>query len=462
MRIPSVSAPPSTRRTSRRAPTPSPQLLRGAGLPRSRSSPRRGPTDAGRARGRRAAARRPAGAPTVLLYAHHDVQPPGDPAPGRPTPFEPTERDGRLYGRGAADDKAGIVAHLGALRALGDDARPSASRSSSRARRRSARRTSARSCRRTASCSRPTSSSSRTPPTGSVGVPALTTSLRGLVDSRSRSRSSTHAVHSGMFGGAGARRAHRCSSRLLATLHDDAGDVAVAGLAPRRDPDVDYDEADFRADAGLLDGVAARRHRAARPRGCGPSPRCPSSASTRRASRRRPTRIAAAATAKLSLRIAAGQDPAAALAALRDHLRDARAARRAGHVSASASWASRSRRPPTRPRCAPRGRRSSEAWGVAAGRHRRRRVHPVHRRPARGLPGRRDPRDRRRGPGLAGARRRTSPCTWASCEQVVLAEALLLVRLGELTARSARVRRPRRDASARLRGARGRAPGPSA
>jgi acetylornithine deacetylase/succinyl-diaminopimelate desuccinylase-like protein len=87
-----------------------------------------------------------------------------------------------------------------------------------------------------------------------VGVPALTTSLRGLVDGTFEVRVLDHAVHSGMFGGP-VLDAPTLLSRLIATLHDDEGNVAVAGLVGRDDVAVDLTEADYRADASVLDGV---------------------------------------------------------------------------------------------------------------------------------------------------------------------------------------------------------------
>jgi acetylornithine deacetylase/succinyl-diaminopimelate desuccinylase-like protein len=87
-----------------------------------------------------------------------------------------------------------------------------------------------------------------------VGIPALTTSLRGLVDGTIEVQVLEHAVHSGMYGGP-VLDAPTLLSRLIATLHDDEGNVAIEGLLARDTAAVDLPEEDYRADASVLDGV---------------------------------------------------------------------------------------------------------------------------------------------------------------------------------------------------------------
>ena len=312
MRIPSVSADPARHDEVKRSAEMTAELFEKAGLPDVRILSVDGGQPA-------VVARRPApeGAPTVLLYAHHDVQPEGRPDEWTSEPFEPTERDGRLFGRGAADDKAGIAAHLAALRAFDGE-----------------------------------------PPVGvtvfvegeeevgsptldaflreyhdllaadviviadstnwDVGVPALTTSLRGMADCVVEVRTLQHAVHSGIYGGA-APDALTALCRLLATLHDDEGNVAVEGLTSTTTPELDYPEHRFRAEAGLADGVYQV--------GTGPlverlwtrpaltvlamdSPAVADASNT----------LQPVARAKVSLRVAPGDDAERALDALTRHL----------------------------------------------------------------------------------------------------------------------------------------------
>lgn len=259
----------------------------------------------------------PEGRPTVLLYAHHDVQPENDHAEWDSPPFEPTERDGRLYGRGAADDKAGIAAHLAALRALGDDldvgvvifvegeeevgsdTLPAL-------------------LARYADDLRADVIVIADSGNWDLGVPALTTSLRGLVRVDVTVRTLTHAVHSGMWGGV-VPDALMALARLLSQLYDADGGLAVAGLHASPAADVDYPAERLRAESGLAPGVQQV--------GTGPAverlwtqpaltvtgidaPRVDGASNT----------LTPVARAKLSMRIAPGDTCASALAALTAHL----------------------------------------------------------------------------------------------------------------------------------------------
>ncbi|WP_438353176.1 dipeptidase [Microbacterium sp. CJ88] len=197
------------------------------------------------------------GRPTVLLYAHHDVQPPGDETLWETPPFEPTVRDGRLYGRGAADDKAGVMAHIAALRALkeavGDDLdlgvalfiegeEEYGSRSF------------ARFLEDNADALRSDVIVVADSGNWDSQTPALTVSLRGNARFTVTVRTLEHASHSGMFGGA-VPDAMTATVKLLATLWDDAGSVAVDGLRERDAATPEYSEETLRDEAGLPDGV---------------------------------------------------------------------------------------------------------------------------------------------------------------------------------------------------------------
>ncbi|WP_369374308.1 dipeptidase [Promicromonospora sp. Populi] len=321
VRIPSVSAPAFDQAHVATSAAATAQLLRDAGLPEVQilSAPRPDGTPGAPA----VVARRPApeGAPTVLLYAHHDVQPPGDPATWDTTPFEPTLVGERLFGRGAADDKAGIVAHLGALRALGlpDGAdlpvgvtvflegEEESGSPSFRAFLEAHRDLLAADVIVVADSTN-----------WKVGVPALTTSLRGLVDGFIELNVLEHAVHSGMYGGA-MLDAVTLMSRLVATFHDEAGSVAIDGLVTAPEPEVDYDEAAYRSDSSLLDGVALTGTGSLAGR-LWAKPALSVIGMDVTSVAEASNTIAPSCTAKISLRLAPGQDPVAADAALAAHV----------------------------------------------------------------------------------------------------------------------------------------------
>lgn len=195
-----------------------------------------------------------ADAPTVLLYAHHDVQPTGGDELWTSPPFEPVERDGRLYGRGAADDKAGVMTHLAVLRAFGGTPPVNVTLFVEGEEESGSPTLPAllREHHADLACDVIVIADAANP---AVDVPALTTSLRGLVDCTVEVAMLERPVHSGLFGGA-VGDALTALCRTLASLHDDKGSVAVPGLRHHHSDAPDPDEATFRADAGLLDGVA--------------------------------------------------------------------------------------------------------------------------------------------------------------------------------------------------------------
>lgn len=196
----------------------------------------------------------PEGAPTVLLYAHYDVQPPLDDEAWQSPPFELTERDGRWFGRGAADCKGNIMMHLTALRALGDDVPVSVkvivegSEEQGTGGLEEFVPPNADLLRADAILVCDTGNAA-------VGVPAVTTSLRGLVNVVVTVSALSSAVHSGMYGGA-APDGLAALIHMLATTRDARGNTTIRGLpSDQRWDGVDYPADQFRADATVLDGV---------------------------------------------------------------------------------------------------------------------------------------------------------------------------------------------------------------
>jgi len=249
VRIPSVSADEAATASVRRSAEQTADWLQWSGLQGSRLLELDGahPAVFGHTHG-------PAGAPTVLLYAHHDVQPPGDQDLWRSDPFEAAERAGRLFGRGTADDKAGIAVHAAALRAWGG--KPPVNVSVLvEGEEEIASKHLPQFLAEYADLLRADVIVLADCANWAVGKPSLITSVRGILDFVVEVRTLDHAVHSGSYGGP-VPDAVTALCRLIASLHDDNGEVVVDGLKIGPPYDIEVLEHEVRDVAGLRPGVS--------------------------------------------------------------------------------------------------------------------------------------------------------------------------------------------------------------
>lgn len=193
------------------------------------------------------------GAPTVLLYAHHDVQPEGPIDQWDSPPFEPEERDGRLYGRGTADDKCGVAIHAAALRALGGDV-PATVKILVEGEEECSTAHLPELVVANADLIRADVAVIADSGNYRTGVPTITTSIRGVTDCVVQVRVLEQAQHSGSYGGP-IPDAITALARIIAKLHDDGGNVAIPGLLRFAWQGADYPEEDFRNEAGTVAGL---------------------------------------------------------------------------------------------------------------------------------------------------------------------------------------------------------------
>jgi acetylornithine deacetylase/succinyl-diaminopimelate desuccinylase-like protein len=197
--------------------------------------------------------RGPEGAPTVLLYAHHDVQPEGPLGEWETPPFEPVVKDGRMFGRGTSDDKCGIVAHAAAIAAWGGEP-PVTVKVIVEGEEECSTEHLPELVQGNADLLRADVAVIADSGNYRKGVPTITTSIRGVTDCVVEVRVLEQAQHSGSFGGP-IPDAYTALARMLSKLHDDDGNVAIPGLGRFTWPGMQMTEEEIRDEAGVRGSV---------------------------------------------------------------------------------------------------------------------------------------------------------------------------------------------------------------